>query len=132
MGALLGVGHSVLQGEHGFAVDNLVFAKLVLDNGTVVTASVAENEDLFWSLRGAGDNFGTVIKTEIKAFDIHPDLWICMPCIYKAEKVGGSFEARNELGDIIREPGLIVLNGYYRNLPGFGTDKVMTWPNIPS
>ncbi|KAL4907844.1 hypothetical protein BDW74DRAFT_189252 [Aspergillus multicolor] len=117
MGPLLGGGHSVLQGVHGFAADNLVSAKVVLHDGTVVTASETENEDLFWGLRGAGHNLGIVVEFEVKAYDIHPDPWTFMTFVYEADKIEEYFEAWNRLEDTIADPGLLVLNGYYRNLP---------------
>ncbi|KAL4976005.1 hypothetical protein BDW66DRAFT_151352 [Aspergillus desertorum] len=97
MSPLLGGGHSVLQGDHGFAAGNLVSARVALHDGTVVTASATENEDLFWGLRGAGYNLGIVLEFEIKAYDTHT----------------------------IADPGLVVLNGYYRNLPEFNTKPVL-------
>ena len=33
-------------------------------------------------------------------------------------------EAWNELEDTIADPGLVVLNGYYRNLPEINAEKV--------
>ncbi|GKT67252.1 hypothetical protein ColTof4_13636 [Colletotrichum tofieldiae] len=123
MGPLLGGGHSVLQGEHGFAADNLVSAKVALHDGTVVTASATENEDLFWGLRGAGHNLGIVLEFEVKAYDIHPDPWTFMTLIYEADKIEEYFETWNELEDTIADPGLVVLNGYYRSLPEINTEK---------
>ncbi|KAJ5957259.1 hypothetical protein N7501_011538 [Penicillium viridicatum] len=123
MGPLLGGGHSVLQGAHGFAADNLVSAKVALHDGTVVTASATENEDLFWGLRGAGHNLGIVLEFEIKAYDIHPDTWTFMTLVYEADKIEDYFEAWNKLEDTIADPGLVVLNGYYRNLPEINAEK---------
>ncbi|KAJ5981177.1 hypothetical protein N7522_013598 [Penicillium canescens] len=120
--SLVGV-HSVLQGDHGFAADNLVSAKVALHDGTVVTASATENEDLFWGLRGAGHNLGIVLEFEVKAYDIQPDPWTFMTLVYEADKIEEYFEAWNELEDTIADPGLVVLNGYYRNLPEINAEK---------
>jgi FAD/FMN-containing dehydrogenase len=124
MGPLLGGGHSVLQGAHGFAADNLVSAKVALHNGTIVTASDNENEDLFWGLRGAGHNLGIVLEFEVKVYDIHPNPWTFMTFVYEADRIEEYFEAWNQLEDTIIDPGLVVLNGYYRMLPDINAEKV--------
>ncbi|KUM62366.1 hypothetical protein ACN42_g4743 [Penicillium freii] len=98
MGPLLGGGHSVLQGAHGFAADNL-------------------------GLRDTGHNLGIVLEFEIKAYNIHPDPWTFITLVYKADKIEDYFEAWNKLEDTITDPGLVVLNGYYRNLPEINTEK---------
>lgn len=46
--------------EHGLTIDHMVAARLVLADGTRVTASESANADLFWAVRGAGANFGIV------------------------------------------------------------------------
>lgn len=124
LGPLLGGGHSVLQGAHGFAADNMLSAKVALHDGSVVTASANENEDLFWGMRGAGHNFGIVLEFEVRVFDIHPDPWTFMTFIYNADKIEEYFQAWNQLEDLIADPGLVVLNGYYRNLPEIDAEKV--------
>src|SRR5262249_32392712 len=53
-GLTLGGGMGWLMGKHGLACDNLVSADLVDATGRQTTASRAENEDLFWALRGGG------------------------------------------------------------------------------
>ncbi|KAB8224369.1 hypothetical protein BDV33DRAFT_227228 [Aspergillus novoparasiticus] len=123
LGPLLGGGHSVLQGDYGFAADSLVSAKVALYNGTVVTASATENGDLFWGLRGAGHNLGIVLEFEVKVYDIHPDPWTFMTLVYEADRIEEYFEAWNELEETIADPGLVVLNGYYRNLPEINAEK---------
>lgn len=64
-GATLGGGFGFLTRWLGMACDSLVEAEVVVPAGTgcakVITASLTENADLLWALRGAGNgNFGIV------------------------------------------------------------------------
>lgn len=57
-GLTLGGGYGWLSSKHGLTIDNLVGVELVLADGRIVNASDSENQDLFWAVRGAGQNFG--------------------------------------------------------------------------
>ncbi|KAH9025676.1 FAD-binding domain-containing protein [Lactarius deliciosus] len=66
-GLILGGGYSFKSNEHGLAIDNAVAFELVLPNGTVTTVT-AEDHDLWFALRGGGNNFGIVTKFTIKSY----------------------------------------------------------------
>jgi hypothetical protein len=67
-GLTLGGGYGVLSGRRGLVIDNMVSATVVLANGEVKQASEDENADLFWALRGAGQNFGVTAEFVLQAY----------------------------------------------------------------
>lgn len=62
-GWISGGGHSPLSPVYGLGVDNVQQLRVVLPNGTYVTANHCQNQDIFFALRGGGGGtFGVIME----------------------------------------------------------------------
>ena len=88
------------QGYAGLMTDNFIAMDVVTADGLEVTASETSNPDLFWAMRGAGQNFGIVTKFRYKIFDYPNSQDIFYATYYFAEdKLEALFEHLNKLLD---------------------------------
>lgn len=86
-GLTLGGGFGWLTRKYGFTCDNLLSAEVVTAAGELLTASAAENSDLYWGIRGGGGNFGIVTSFRYQLQAIGPDV-LAGPIIYSLEAAG--------------------------------------------
>ncbi|KAJ3780791.1 hypothetical protein GGU10DRAFT_278748 [Lentinula aff. detonsa] len=65
-----GGGYSYKTNQHGLASDNVVAMEVVLPDGEIktVVGSRLVDRDLFFALRGGGNNFGIVTKFTLKTY----------------------------------------------------------------
>ena len=121
---MLGGGHGLLQGQYGLAADQLVSARLVLANGTVVVASNTSHPDLFWALRGAGHNFGIVTEMVYKIYDVEPgkEKWTKETFLFDSASLEEVFRVSNHLLDI-QPPGMLHF-AFFLRLPDIDPAKV--------
>ncbi|KAF4556444.1 FAD-binding domain-containing protein 54 [Elsinoe fawcettii] len=75
-GLTTGGGISFFSPSHGWGVDNVASYEVVTAKGDLVTASPTENTDLYWALRGGGNNFGTVVRFNYETYPLpNNELW---------------------------------------------------------
>ncbi|KAF2648004.1 FAD-binding domain-containing protein [Lophiostoma macrostomum CBS 122681] len=67
-GLILGGGISFFSNKYGWACDNVASYEVVTASGAIVTASSTSYPDLYWALRGGGNNFGIVTNFKLHTY----------------------------------------------------------------
>ncbi|RPI71215.1 MAG: FAD-binding oxidoreductase [Geobacteraceae bacterium] len=73
-GLTLGGGFGYLTRRWGWTSDNVIGINLVTADARPVRASIDENPDLFWGLRGGGGNFGIVTGIDYMLYPVGPEI----------------------------------------------------------
>ncbi|KAH6668220.1 hypothetical protein B0J14DRAFT_658137 [Halenospora varia] len=71
-GFTLGGETSVLSAKHGWALDSVLEYEIVLPNATIRTVSENQHPELYYALRGGGNNFGIVTSFKVTVFPQGP------------------------------------------------------------
>jgi FAD/FMN-containing dehydrogenase len=125
IGPMLGGGHGVLQGHYGLLADNLISARVVLANGSIVTVSSSSHPDLFWAIRGAGHNFGIVTGFEYRIYDApQPDSWVHIQIDYHQQQLETFLGVYNSLASSANHPPELTIFAYFMRDPLVDTDNV--------
>jgi FAD/FMN-containing dehydrogenase len=110
-GFTLGGGYGPCIGRFGLALDNLLTAEVVLEDGRIVTASDSGEAELFWALRGGGGNFGVVTAMQHRLHEL-PSIWSGMLLFPFAEArsvlEGGADIAASAPDDLTVQLGIIM------------------------
>ncbi|TGZ78452.1 FAD-binding domain-containing protein [Ascodesmis nigricans] len=127
LGAGLGGGHGRLEGLYGLIADNLLEAKLVIADGSLVTASESENPDLFWALRGAGHNYGIIVSATFRIHNpVDSETWITADYLYPSSCLPDLIANINRFRSI--QPDSLTLNLFF--LPDSTNASITTPPLI--
>ncbi|KAI8626226.1 FAD-binding domain-containing protein [Xylariaceae sp. FL1651] len=101
-GLLLGGGLSFFSNLYGFACDNVAAFEVVLASGRVVMARPGPDQefaDLYWALRGGGNNFGVVTAFHLFAVPLPQGLiWGGAEVMFDAEAFSPLLGAFYNLG----------------------------------
>jgi FAD/FMN-containing dehydrogenase len=139
-GLALSGGVSHQRRRDGMTIDNLVSAEVILADGSRVRASVEENPDLYWGLRGGGGNFGVVTSFELRLHDLGPEVFalnIAYPIEEAARVLARWRDAVADAPDELSTAGLIwslpvvdALPEHLRGVPHVGV--VGMWAGDPA
>lgn len=69
-GLILGGGISHFASKLGWACDNVASFELVTASGVPIIVTPKAFPDLYWALRGGGNNFGIVTNFELSTFPL--------------------------------------------------------------
>lgn len=67
-GYVLGGGSSWNSNRYGWSCDSVLEFEVVLVNGSIIKASAGSHSDIYWALKGGGNNFGIVTGMRMSTF----------------------------------------------------------------
>lgn len=118
-GLTLNGGYGHLSRQYGLALDNLRSVDVVTADGTVHTASEAENADLFWAVRGGGGNFGVVTSFEYALHEVGPEVYALFVWFHAADSQEVMDRYREWTATAPREAGVLAFAAHVPDLEEF-------------
>lgn len=71
-----GGGYSFFTQKYGLATDSIISIDIVIPNNSkLVTISAQSESDLFWAVKGGGNQFGIVTNFRVKTFSVPTVVW---------------------------------------------------------
>ncbi|KAI9446146.1 FAD-binding domain-containing protein [Lactarius indigo] len=129
-GLTLSGGYSFQTSQYGLALDNVVAYELVLPDGTVKTVTEAD-DDLWFALRGGGNNFGIVTKFTFKTFP-QGQVW-GGAILYAPDQLGALKAATAEFGKV-KDPKAALVTTFVYTAGAVSSAALIFYndPNPPS
>lgn len=107
-------------------LDNILSVRLTTATGETITVSNTSNPDLFWALRGAGQNFGIVTEATYRIYDaVNGGMQYAINALYDPQYIPDMFKAMNDF-DVPAESNALL--AFFVN-PVLGT--VCPLPDLP-
>ncbi|KAI0446132.1 putative FAD-dependent oxygenase [Xylaria telfairii] len=119
LGPALGGGHGWLQGHHGLVADQFISMNVVLADG--IRHTINSSSDLWWAVKGAGQNFGIVTSVTVKVYDIEDRDWAIETLIFSGDQVEAVYEAANQ--HLSNLPADVINWSYWLNMVDIDQDK---------
>jgi FAD/FMN-containing dehydrogenase len=120
-GLILGGGISHFASKRGWTCDNVVSFELVTASGFAINVTTTSYPDLYWALRGGGNNFGIVTNFKLDAFPLG-QMWggqrvyledattAVLDALYQFT-VSGSAKDEDAAQIVVSAPNLFILRG---------------------
>lgn len=95
----------------------MISCRLVLADGSVVTASKDSHPDLFWAIRGAGHNFGVAVEVTFQVYpQSHGGIHYTWDLSFTLEQCDDLFAKLNEVHEVM-PPELAIFILWIRQSP---------------
>ncbi|CAK4034341.1 FAD-binding domain-containing [Lecanosticta acicola] len=92
-GLTLGGGISFFSGRHGWACDNVVNYELVTASSEILEVNHASHPDLYFALRGGGNNFGIITRLDLNTIPQNPFWGGSLTTSYSSKTRNAAIEA---------------------------------------
>jgi len=128
VGATLGGGVGRYNGIHGMLLDSLLNVEMVTADGKIITASETVNKDLFWAIRGAGFNFGTILEATYSIYDETVPLVLNADFLFAPNASQAILEFFKTFeNELPAKLSFVLLAGYASNLGGVSSSNPRTF-----
>ncbi|KAK8122836.1 FAD-dependent monooxygenase yanF [Apiospora sp. TS-2023a] len=137
-GLTTGGGISYFSPRYGWACDNVESFEVVTASGAMIRASATQFPDLYWALRGGGNNFGLVVNFNLRTIPLpQGQVWggqkTYMESDFRGLDEAFAYAATNAAQDV--DAGLYLVyvhaNGMNLGLPVFYHADVLNGAHSP-